>query len=279
MLFTLVKNKDFLGSVDTNPFNFRHYGILDFALYVNITQIPSEGLHIDTGRKKGCYGLPHTSRSLRYSSLERGTPNNTWYVNSRIFHVTFPSNTWSWCVRMSHFTPAEWPSKLRSGILHGITWFGHLPIASGIRQFLSHWRETNWNYRFFVMNSQQIICCLEYKNSFLGVFASDLLPKYPTAESGTLIVITDPHTVSGSHRLAIQFQSRSSKLYYFDSYGLPPHIPSIQKFINRNCTFWDYNSVQLQGPNTAVCGKYCCFFTLYVDRGYTRQNSSGSLAT
>jgi hypothetical protein len=51
-LFTLVKNKDFLGSLDTNPFNFRHYDIRDFALYVNGTEITSEGLHIDTGREK-----------------------------------------------------------------------------------------------------------------------------------------------------------------------------------------------------------------------------------
>jgi hypothetical protein len=52
LLFTLVINKYFLGSLDKNPFNFRHYDIRDFALYVNGTQLPSEGLHIDTGHEK-----------------------------------------------------------------------------------------------------------------------------------------------------------------------------------------------------------------------------------
>jgi hypothetical protein len=52
VLFTLVKNKYFLGSLDSNSYNFRHYGIRDFALYVNGRQIPSEGLRIDTGREK-----------------------------------------------------------------------------------------------------------------------------------------------------------------------------------------------------------------------------------
>jgi hypothetical protein len=43
ILFTLVINKDFLGTLDSNPYNFRHYGIREFELYVNGRQIPSEG--------------------------------------------------------------------------------------------------------------------------------------------------------------------------------------------------------------------------------------------
>jgi hypothetical protein len=90
--------------------------------------------------------------------------------------------------------------------------------------------------------------------SFLGVFASDMLPEYLIQSPGTLIVNTDPHTESGSHWLSIHIQSRASRLYYFDSYGLPPYIPAIQSFINRNCTVWDYNTVQLQGSTATVCG-------------------------
>jgi len=39
-----MKNTDFLGSMATNPFHFRHYDLDSFALYVNGKQIPSEGL-------------------------------------------------------------------------------------------------------------------------------------------------------------------------------------------------------------------------------------------
>jgi hypothetical protein len=52
MLFTLVKNKGYLVSLDMNPYNFRHYDIRHFALYDNGHQNPSEGLHIDIGREK-----------------------------------------------------------------------------------------------------------------------------------------------------------------------------------------------------------------------------------
>jgi hypothetical protein len=87
----------------------------------------------------------------------------------------------------------------------------------------------------------------------LGVFASDMLPKYPITRSGTLIVNTEPHTESGSHWLAIHLQLLSSRLYYFDSYDLRPYISAIQSLINHNCTVWDYNTLQLQGSTTTVC--------------------------
>ena len=47
VLFTMVKNTDFLGSMATNPYNLRHYDIIYFALHVNSRQIPTEGLSLD----------------------------------------------------------------------------------------------------------------------------------------------------------------------------------------------------------------------------------------
>jgi hypothetical protein len=47
----MVKNTEFLGSVDTNPFHFRHYDIDYFALYVNGKQIPSGCLHVNMGHE------------------------------------------------------------------------------------------------------------------------------------------------------------------------------------------------------------------------------------
>jgi hypothetical protein len=51
-LFTIVKNTDFLGSVDTNPFHFRHYDMNYFALYVNGKQSPRGGIHLNMGHEK-----------------------------------------------------------------------------------------------------------------------------------------------------------------------------------------------------------------------------------
>jgi len=126
------------------------------------------------------------------------------------------------------------------------------------------------------MDTVQIQNALEGLNSFLGVYASDLLP-LSIAHTGTVIVNTDPHTEPCNHWQAIHFHHphRSSSGYFFDSYGRYPHIPSILDFIRRHFKVWQYNRTQLQGPMTAVCGEYCCLFALYMDRGYTPQQFEG----
>ena len=52
LLFTIIKNTDFNGSVDTNPYKFRHYDISEFSLYVNGRRVPSEGLSLDMDHEK-----------------------------------------------------------------------------------------------------------------------------------------------------------------------------------------------------------------------------------
>jgi len=129
------------------------------------------------------------------------------------------------------------------------------------------------------MDTLQIQHALHDVNSFLGVYASDLLP-LSIVQTGTIIVNTDPHTEPGLHWQAIYFQNphRTSNGYFFDSYGRDSFIPSIQDFIRRHCTVWQYSRMQLQGPTTTVCGEYCCLFALYMDRGYTRQQFVGLFA-
>jgi len=126
------------------------------------------------------------------------------------------------------------------------------------------------------MGTVQIQQALQDVNSFLGVYALDLLP-LSIVQTGTIIVNTDPHTQSGLHWQAIHFQNphRSSSGYFFDSYGRYPNIPSILDFIRRHCTVWQYNRTQLQGPTSSVCGEYCCLFAIYMDRGYTTLQFEG----
>jgi hypothetical protein len=52
ILITMVNNKDFLGSVTSNPYNFRHYKLSNFAMYLNGKHIPSEGQSVDFGHEK-----------------------------------------------------------------------------------------------------------------------------------------------------------------------------------------------------------------------------------
>ena len=87
------------------------------------------------------------------------------------------------------------------------------------------------------MDTVEIQCTLQNVKSFIGVFPSDLLPN-SISRSGSVIINTDPHTERGSHWLAIHFETRSSRAYYFDSYGIFPIIPTILDFLKRNCTVW-----------------------------------------
>jgi hypothetical protein len=121
------------------------------------------------------------------------------------------------------------------------------------------------------MDTVQILCSLRDVGSLLDVFPSDLLPQSIT-RTCTVIVNADPYTERVSHWLAIRFLPKSASAYYFDNYGLSPLVPSILAFIRRYCATWDYNKRQLQGLTSDVCGKYCCLFALYADRGYTSQH-------
>jgi len=51
LLFTMIKNTDFNGSVDTNPYKFRHY-ISEFSLYFNGRRVTSEGLSLEMDHGK-----------------------------------------------------------------------------------------------------------------------------------------------------------------------------------------------------------------------------------
>jgi len=76
--------------------------------------------------------------------------------------------------------------------------------------------------------------------------------------------------------LAIRtFFPKSSSAYYFDSYVILPLVPDVEAFIRRNCTVWDYNKRQLQVLTSNICGKYCCLFALYMDRGFTARQFVG----
>ena len=56
LLFTMLKNTDFNGSLDSNPYKFQHYDISDISLFVNGKQFPNEGLTLGMV----CPGIPQT---------------------------------------------------------------------------------------------------------------------------------------------------------------------------------------------------------------------------
>ena len=47
LLFTMIRNADFIGSLDTNPYVFRHFDISDLSLFVTGKRENSEVIFID----------------------------------------------------------------------------------------------------------------------------------------------------------------------------------------------------------------------------------------
>jgi len=123
------------------------------------------------------------------------------------------------------------------------------------------------------MDTAQIFCTLKDVKSFLGIYPSDMLPRSVT-KLGT-VINADPHTEKRSHWLAVHLRPKSSNAYYFDSYGIVPLVPAFQAFIKRNFITWDHNRRQLQSLTSNNCGKYCCLFVLYMDRGFTPKQFVG----
>lgn len=105
-------------------------------------------------------------------------------------------------------------------------------------------------------------------SNFAGVFASDTLPHRLHHKPCLLIVNTDPIFKPGTHWLAIHID-REGRGTFFDSYGFPPYIPNIKRFLNRMCTSWKYNHIDLQNLGSTVCGQYCVMFLLYQAHGFS----------
>jgi hypothetical protein len=79
LLFTMLKNTDFLGSIDTNPYLFRHYDLTNFTMYVNGKQTPNEGLSL---------GMDHGKTSVMgYRTLFVGTGINHSKSGLQITHM------------------------------------------------------------------------------------------------------------------------------------------------------------------------------------------------
>jgi hypothetical protein len=67
----MVKNTDFIGSRDSNPYKFRHYDISDFSLLVNGRQVPNEGLSLGMDHEKTSvmgYTTPFEASGMHHSN-------------------------------------------------------------------------------------------------------------------------------------------------------------------------------------------------------------------
>ena len=102
---------------------------------------------------------------------------------------------------------------------------------------------------------------------FKGVFPRDRLPQYVPQGPGIYIINTDHSSGPGEHWVCVCFDGRGNA-EYFDSFGLPPLIPSIQRFITRNSFYsYTFNQRLLQRLTSSYCGFYVLYYVLMKSRG------------
>lgn len=106
---------------------------------------------------------------------------------------------------------------------------------------------------------------------FEGVYASDTLPFTINKKPALIIVNTDPIAKPGAHWQAM-YIGCDGRGEHFCSYGLGPYVPSIRKFLDRQCKVWTKNTIDLQAFDSDVCGQYCAMYLLYKAHGYTMRD-------
>ena len=94
------------------------------------------------------------------------------------------------------------------------------------------------------------------KNTFSGVYPSDLLPLGVKQYPQSFVANVDTSEKPGTHWVAFYFVDDQHG-EFFDSYGLPPHRYTKYFFLNRNAAQWTHNRKHLHSIFTDVCGYYC----------------------
>ena len=95
---------------------------------------------------------------------------------------------------------------------------------------------------------------LKNNKNYIGTFSKNNLPKLENNQSA-IVNLADSNDI-GTHWIAMKFVN--SKLFYFDSYGIP-YIPDIvrKKYPNSEIIT---NIYRIQSNSSDECGKFCIMF-------------------
>lgn len=118
------------------------------------------------------------------------------------------------------------------------------------------------------METNQINRELSNTPNFLGTFAADeLYCRGSLRRPFSLVVNTDTTHQPGEHWTAI-FAPSYGPAEYFDSFGFPPLIQTVQRFLDINSSkCWYYSSNSIQNPLSISCGQYCIKFIKHRSQG------------
>jgi len=178
LLFTMIMNTDFNGSVDTNTYNFRHYNISDISLYVYGRRVPSEGLSLDMAHEK--------MSVMGYRTLFEGSVIHHWKTGLQITHDMYINGFF---MLLFDLTPDHALSEAHTSLPENCNitielQFGRpLPEAITCLLYLEYDSTVLINFcrkftSYFNKQNGHLADSLTLSDvtSFLDVFPSDLLP-------------------------------------------------------------------------------------------------------
>ena len=117
------------------------------------------------------------------------------------------------------------------------------------------------------MDSNEIEDILSYDKHFMGCFASNQLPSFPSSFPKSMIINTDTANSSGEHWVALVLKKKSC--FYFDSFGLPILNDNILNFVSEIYNKVSYTDVCIQNVFSDYCGKFCIAFIKHVHSKYS----------
>lgn len=129
--------------------------------------------------------------------------------------------------------------------------------------------EASTYYREMEARNIEKICKVldrQIAKGYLGTFAIDTIPYFEVRPGRWCVVNTHPLAKMGEHWVAL-FYDKKGGAEYFCSYGRPPKarfMKILKKIFPPN---YKRNLIQLQSPNTTVCGQYCIYYLYYRSRG------------
>ena len=104
---------------------------------------------------------------------------------------------------------------------------------------------------------------LKIKN-FKGVFMRDELNKNRKADKNECLVLNIDHSSNnGTHWTSLFI--KDGLCYYFDSFGFPPPL-EVEEYIRKYDKRY-YNSFEIQKGNQVICGHFCIYMLLMLDKG------------
>ena len=110
-------------------------------------------------------------------------------------------------------------------------------------------------------------CKLILRHNFKGVFPYDLFPLSIYKNTPySFVVNLDKSTEPGSHFICMYITENI--IEYYDSYGLAPFLPRIEKYIEKNINagkHFNYNKMSVQPLTSDYCGYYVMGYLLSKD--------------